>query len=79
MTERFTESTVESAALAWLESAGWGIAHGPEIAPGEPAAERDDYGQVVLHRRLRDTLARQLYELGPEAVTLAAYLLSRCQ
>jgi len=30
---RFTESTVEDAALAWLESTGWQIAHGSDIAP----------------------------------------------
>ena len=35
----FTESVVEQAALAWLESAGWRIAHGPDIAPDMPAAE----------------------------------------
>lgn len=29
----FTESVVESAALAWLEGLGWSIAHGPDIAP----------------------------------------------
>ena len=54
----FTESVVEDAALAWLESIGWHIAHGPDIAPGMPAAERRDYGEVVLARRLRDALAR---------------------
>jgi type I restriction enzyme R subunit len=54
----FTESVVEQAALAWLESAGWQVRNGAEIAPGEPAAERDDYGQVVLAQRLRDALAR---------------------
>jgi len=31
----FTESVVEDAALAWLESLGYAIKHGPEIAPGE--------------------------------------------
>ena len=31
----FTESVVEQAALAWLESLGWTVKHGPEIAPGE--------------------------------------------
>jgi hypothetical protein len=31
--QSFTESIVEQAALAWLESLGWQIAHGPEIAP----------------------------------------------
>ena len=43
----FTESTVEAAALAWLESVGWAVRNGTEIAPGEPAAERADYGQVA--------------------------------
>jgi type I restriction enzyme R subunit len=36
----FTESVVEDAALAWLESLGYAIKHGPEIAPGEFPAER---------------------------------------
>jgi type I restriction enzyme R subunit len=40
----FTESTVEEAALAWLESAGWQVAHGPDIAPDTSAVERADYG-----------------------------------
>ena len=52
-----TEADVEAAALAWLENLGWGVAHGPDIAPGSADAERDDYGQVVLERRLRDALA----------------------
>ncbi len=43
----FTESVVEHAALAWLESVGWSVRRGAEIAPGEP------YGQVVLAQQLR--------------------------
>ena len=43
-----TESVVGQAALAWLESAGWQVRNGAEIAPGETVAERDDYAQVVL-------------------------------
>jgi type I restriction enzyme R subunit len=35
----FTESIVEEAALTWLERLGWTVKHGPEIAPGELAAE----------------------------------------
>ena len=69
MTKRgVTESVVEQAALAWLESAGWQIRNGAEIAPGEPAAERDDYGQVVLARRLHDALARLNPSLPAEAL-----------
>ena len=64
----FTESTVEDAALAWLESLGWSIAHGPDIAPDTPGAERDDYAAVVLERRLRDTLARLNPHLPTEAL-----------
>ena len=54
----FTESTVEEAALAWLETLAYEVLHGPEIAPGELLAERTDYGQVVLERRLRLALQR---------------------
>jgi type I restriction enzyme, R subunit len=57
-TTTFTESIVEDAALAWLESRGWGVTHGLEIAPGEAGAERADYAQVVLEARLRDALTR---------------------
>ncbi len=56
-----TEAVVEEAALAWLADLGWSVAHGPDIAPDTPNAERDDYAKVVLERRLRDALA----ELNP--------------
>ena len=60
-----TEAVVELAALDWLSNLGWQVAHGPEIAPDTSAAERDDYGQVVLERRLRDALA----DLNPDLPT----------
>ena len=56
-----TEADVEAAALSWLEGVGWRTAHGSDIAPDAPGAERNDYGQVVLERRLRDAIA----ELNP--------------
>jgi type I restriction enzyme R subunit len=64
----FTESVVEQAALAWLENVGWRVRSGAGIAPGEAAAERDDYGQVVLALRLRDALARLNPALPAEAL-----------
>ena len=64
----FTESTVEEAALAWLESLGWSIAHGPDIAPDTPGAERSDYGAIVLERRLRDALTLLNPNLPTEAL-----------
>ena len=73
----FTESVVEQAALAWLESVGWSVRNGASIAPGEPAAERDDYGQVVLAQRLRDALARLNPALPAEALDDAFRKLTR--
>jgi type I restriction enzyme R subunit len=54
----FTEDTVEQAALEWLAGLGYQIAHGPDLAPGEPATERRSYADVVLYDRLRAALAR---------------------
>ncbi len=65
----FTEDHVEWAALAWLESVGWRIVNGPEIAPGEPDAERESHEQIVLERRLRDALARNNPSLPSEGST----------
>lgn len=42
-----TESVVEQAALAWLESLGWRVLNGLEVAPGEAGAERTKDGLVV--------------------------------
>lgn len=38
MSARVTESVVEDAALAWLESLGYVVLHGPDIAAGEIVA-----------------------------------------
>lgn len=36
-----TESIVEDAALEWFGELGYAVGHGPHLAPGEPAAERN--------------------------------------
>ena len=46
MAPAFTESVVEDAALAWLASLGYTILQGPDIAAGEPGAERMRWGRV---------------------------------
>jgi len=79
MSGTFSESVVEQAALAWLESTGWSVRNGADIAPGEPAAERDDYGQVVLAQRLRDALARLNPLLPAEALDDAFRKLTRLE
>lgn len=52
------ESTVEQAALQWLGELGYSLAHGPALAPGEVAAERASFGDVVLVERLRDAMKK---------------------
>jgi type I restriction enzyme R subunit len=53
-----TESIVEEAALTWFGEMGYAVGNGPQTAPGEPAAERDSFGEVVLAGRLREALLR---------------------
>jgi type I restriction enzyme R subunit len=53
-----TESMVEEAALGWYQQLGYAVLPGPQLAPGEPAAERDSFRDVVLVGRLRDAIAR---------------------
>ena len=67
-----TESVVEDAALGWLKNLGWSVAHGPDIAPDTLNAERTDYGQVVLEKRLRDSLVRLNPDLPAEALDSTA-------
>ncbi len=72
-----SESIIEQAAMAWLESLGYLILSGPEIAPGEAAAERDNYGQVVLERRLRQALQRLNPAVPSDAIDEAFRKLTR--
>jgi hypothetical protein len=68
MSGTFTESVVEDAALAWLESLGRTTKHGPDIAPGKLAIQRSDDGQVVLAERPRQARARLNPAVPPEAL-----------
>jgi type I restriction enzyme R subunit len=74
---RFSESVVENAALEWFEGLAYAVAHGPDIAPDTPGAERDDYGQVVLANRLRQALERLNPTLPSEALDDAFRKLTR--
>jgi type I restriction enzyme R subunit len=75
----FTESVVEDAALGWLEALGSAVLHGPDIAAGEPAAERSDpnYRDVLLEGRLRQALVRLNPDLPHEALEEAYRKLTR--
>ena len=83
-----SESDIEQAALAWLEAMGYTILSGPEIAPGEPAAEpacagephadrREDYEQVILESRLRQALQRLNPQVPADALEEAFRKLTR--
>ena len=62
------ESIVEDAALEWFGELGYAFGHGPHLAPGEPAAEREpersgdsrghSFGEVVLVGRVREAIRR---------------------
>ena len=77
----FAESVVEDAALAWLEALGYTVVHGPDIAVGQPAAERRDpaFRDVLLEGRLRSALARLNPGLPPDALEDAYRKLSRAE
>ena len=79
MNGAFAESVVEEAALAWLEGLGYAVVHGPEIAVGEPSAERSDpnYRDAVLEGRLRQTLGHLNPDLPAEALEDAYRKLTR--
>jgi len=80
MTGTFTESIVEDAALAWLESLGYALLYVPDIAAGELGAERTGPGfrAVVLEGRLCQALVRLNPHLPPAALrdTLLPKLIS---
>jgi type I restriction enzyme R subunit len=76
-TAAFTESIVEESALVWLGGLGFSIAHGPDIAPDTPMAERTAFNQVILEGRLRIALAQLNPTLFAEALEDAFRKLTR--
>jgi len=63
VSQLFSESVVEEAALSWFAALGYSVVAGPTIAPGEAAAERTSYQQVILEGRL----LAALHDLNPDA------------
>ncbi|MCP4143979.1 MAG: type I restriction endonuclease subunit R, partial [bacterium] len=51
-----TEDQLEHLCLEWFQSIGYDYICGYDIAPGESAAERSDYRQIILHDRLLSRL-----------------------
>ena len=51
------ESDIEETSLNWFADLGYTVLYGPDIAPDTPDAERANYNEVILTRRLQDTVA----------------------
>ncbi|MFH0938474.1 MAG: type I restriction endonuclease [Planctomycetota bacterium] len=71
------ESDIELATLGWLIGLGYTILHGPDIAPGETAAERLTYQDAILPQRLRNALVRLNPAVPAEAIEDAFRMVSR--
>jgi hypothetical protein len=67
MANSLNQSTVEDAALSWFGELGYAVLCGPGIAPAEPAAERESFGDAVLTGRLREAIDRLNAEIPHEA------------
>ena len=67
------ESHVEAAALEWFGELGYAVGHGPHLAPGEPAAERDSFGEVLSAGRLRQAIWRLNPAIPDEASVCAVH------
>ena len=68
MTNRLNESTVEQAAMEWLQDLGYEVKNGSEIAPGESDAERSSFRDVLLLDRLRAAMTRLNPSIPAEAL-----------
>jgi type I restriction enzyme R subunit len=72
------ESIVEDAAFEWFGELSYAFGHGPHLAPGEPAAERDTFSEVVLVGRLREAIRRMNPAIPEEArAAIKRYLKTR--
>jgi type I restriction enzyme R subunit len=77
MSNPLSENTVEQAVLLLLGELGYTTLNGPNIAPGEPKAERASYSDVVLAGRLRSALARINPDIPSDALDEVIRKLSR--
>jgi len=68
VTAFIAESAVEEVCLDLFADLGWTVLYGPEIAPGEPRAERVSYREVLLEGRLREAVERLNPGISPAEV-----------
>src|SRR6059058_5437718 len=58
MPSALTESIVENTGLTWFGELGYTVKQGLDLAPDRPHPERSSFADVVVIRRLRDTIAQ---------------------
>jgi hypothetical protein len=62
------ESIVEDTSLKWFGELGYAVGDGAHLAPGEPTAERDWFGAVVMLRHdgklMRGMFASRFSRIG---------------
>src|SRR5690606_20841940 len=75
----FNENVVEQAALEYFEELDYAVLHGPDIAPGEPASERESYEDVILWSRLQDATRRINPGASPTLISEALKTLRRAE
>jgi type I restriction enzyme R subunit len=73
------ESALEEAVMSWFAKLDYDTCHGPELAPGEPRAERDGYGDVLLLGRLREALKKLNSKIPAEALEDAVRKVTRSE
>jgi len=73
------EAVIEDAALEWLAQLGYERVYGPNLAPGEVAAERDSFDQVYLYGRLRAAARRINPDLDGDLIDEAIKRLERAE
>jgi type I restriction enzyme R subunit len=71
------ESDIELGALGWMQSLGYGLSNGPELAPDQPGSDRATYAEVILSGRLHRSLARLNPGLSRSEVEDVVRILSR--
>lgn len=74
-----TEDALERWVLEILEELGWTPVYGPDMAPGESGAERDDYRDVVLDGRLAAAVQWLNSHLPPDSVAEVVRTVQRAE
>lgn len=72
MKSKLSEDTLtEQPVIDWLKELGYDYEYGPDLAPGGPMQERDDFRQVLLLPRLERSLRRINPDLSEKAIEKA--------